>query len=323
MSKTISQTVTEPQQINVAVRHLGGRADKLMTPLKASTLNVDVDPGGISNYDVLMLDQPRYKLAKEVATNRDVPTAYRVRGNIWKEMDIWRFGRTKKFVAENFIYPELDGAVAVDNRLANIFNAKTGVSPVGSAGLAKDLDEWADAEHKTSELELITLSNFNYKQKVGPLKAYIPVINEFLKENGGHWYICGEGIYDDDFAEVCEDFPHVSFEGYIDPHEYLPNADAMIHVSEFDAYPNAVLEGYASNLPVLTNSFIAFQREYAPNITHAAPVEMVETLRQLEQPEYRRELGQQGKQYIREYHTPEYVGKQYERYFRTLVHDSE
>jgi len=312
-----------PSEIDVAVKYLGGRADKLMRPLDASSLNVVVDPQRPQDFDVVMLDQPRYNLAKEVVLNNNTPVVYRVRGNIWKEMDIWRFGRTKKFVAENFIYPQLDGAIAVTDRLATIFSTKTGVNPVGSAGLSKDLTEWADATHETEELELITLTNFNYKQKVDPMLEYFPVVDGWLDENGGTWHLCGEGIHADRFNKVAEKYDNIIFEGYIDPHEWLPQMDAVIHISNFDAYPNAILEGFASNLPVLTNSFVAFQREHAPNITHTTPHSLVNTLIKLTNSAYRSELGNQGKQYIREYHTASHIGKQYADYFAQVIYDSD
>jgi hypothetical protein len=305
--------------MSIAIKHLGGRSEKLLTPFDAAPFDYTIDPPSLSKYDVLMLDQPRYKLAKEVLVNNGTPVVYRVRGNIWKEMDIWRFGRSKKFVAERLIYPQLDGAIAVDDRLATIFETKTGVTPVGAAGLAKVPSEWPDATHETSDLSLVTLTNFNYKQKVMPMKEYIPVINEWLDDHGGHWHLCGEGVHDDHFAAYTSNFEHVSYEGYIDPHEWLPRMDAMIHISNFDAYPNAVLEGYAANLPVLTNAFAAFQREHAPNITHTAPADLIQTLGELQEPARRAELGNQGKQYLREYHTPEHIGKQYADYFAHLI----
>lgn len=308
--------------MNIAIKHLGGRADKLLTPFDAAPFEYDIEPANLSEYDVLMLDQPRYKLAIEVLRNTNTPVVYRVRGNIWKEMDIWRFGRAKKVVAENFIYPRLDGAIAVDERLAGIFSSHTGVSPVGAAGLAKQRSEWENADHDSQELSLITLTNFNYRQKVDPMKPYIDRVDKWLESNGGHWYLCGEGLHDDRFAAFTDSYENVSYAGYIEPQEWLPEMDAMLHISEFDAYPNAILEGFASKLPVLTNDFAAFKREHAPNVTHHSPEQLLTTLEELTKPAYRDDLGSRGLQYIGEYHTPEHIGKQYADYFAQLIHDS-
>lgn len=306
----------------VAVLYPGGRAEKLLQPLEASELEVAVEPDRPEDYDVIMCDQPRYKLAYAVARFRDTPVCYRVRGNIWKEMDIWRFGRSKKFVAENFVYPQLDGAVAVDTRLADIFEGKTGV-PTGAAGLAKDLDAWPNATHETPTLNLITLTNMNYRQKIGPLFEYMPVVEEWLADHGGTWYICGKGMHADRVREATADLSHVHFWGYIDPAEYLPQMDAMIHVSNFDAYPNAILEGFASNLPVLTNDFAAFKRDAAPNIVCDSPAEMTDRLARLADPGERARLGELGRRYITESHTMAEIGEQYTEFFTRVAHDSE
>lgn len=310
--------VQNPSDISVAVRHLGGRAEKLMVPLRASDMEVVVDPPSLDGFDVVMLDQPRYNLAHEVVRNGEVPVVYRVRGNLWKEMDIWRFGRTKKLVATNLIYPQLDGAIAVDDRLADIFTDKTGVE-THSAGLVKEPSLWENARHTGTDLELITLTNFNYNQKVMPMKPYIQQVNGWLDDNGGHWYLCGEGIHADHFADYCAPLDNVSFHGYIDPHEYLPRMDAMIHVSEFDALPNSVLEGFASNLPVLTNDFAAFERPEAPNITHSSPLAMVDTLEKLRDGEVRQHYGRRGRDYLHTHHSREEIASQYERAFAEVV----
>jgi len=310
--------VQNPNDITVAVRHLGGRAEKLMVPLRASDMEIVVDPPSLDGVDVVMLDQPRYNLAHEVVRNGDVPVVYRVRGNLWKEMDIRRFGRTKKVVATNLIYPRLDGAIAVDGRLAGIFQDKTGVE-THSAGLVKEPSLWENARHTGSALELLTLTNFNYNQKVMPMKPYIQHINRWLDDNGGHWYLCGEGIHADHFAEYCAGLENVSYHGYVDPHEYLPRMDAMIHVSEFDALPNSVLEGFASNLPVLTNDFAAFDREDAPNITHSSPLAMVDTLKKLRDAEVRQHYGRRGRDYLAAHHSRECVARQYEQAFAQVI----
>lgn len=308
----------QPEDIDVAVLYPGGREEKLLRPLNASSLNITVEPDRPQDYDVIMLDQPRYKLAHAVLKYRTTPVVYRFRGNIWKEMDIWRFGRSKKFVAEHFLYPQLDAVIAVDDRLGDIFTAKTGVKSY-SAGLAKESDQWPDRQHQGSELTLITLTNMNYTQKIGPLKTYIPVINRFLKANGGHWHICGEGINEEQVAQWTQPYEHVSFDGFVDPRNYLPFADGLIHVSEFDAYPNAILEGFASDLPVLTNAFEAFERDHAPNIVCDGPYHMQQQLKRLENPEERELEAAKGRTYLRNYHTETYVGEQYEHAFFDIV----
>jgi glycosyltransferase involved in cell wall biosynthesis len=307
------------ERISVAVLYPGGREDKVLEPLRASPMEISVEPADPASHDVILLDQPRRNLAKAVFRYGDTPVVYRVRGNLWKEMDIWRFGRSKKLVATNFLYPRLDAAVAVDERLAGIFAEKTGLSKCYTAGLPKDISNWTPATHESRDLQLITLSNFNYRQKINPLKRYVPVVNDFLDRHEGHWRICGEGIHDETFAEFCAEFPHVTFEGYVDPHEYLPSMDAMIHVSEFDAWPNAILEGLASRLPVLTNNFGAFRWDHTPNLLCDEPRDLCLKLKSLQDPDKRRHIGKQGRQYVADDHDPETIGRQWQEVFEQLL----
>lgn len=323
MSKTRQQTEpvaeTTQESISVAVLYPGGREDKVLVPLRASDMDISVEPDDPAAHDVILLDQPRYNLGKEVFRNGDTPVVYRVRGNIWKEMDIWRFGRSKKLLAENVLYPRLDAAVAVDPRLAGIFAEKTGLDSCYSAGLPKDIHNWTPATHERQDLQLITLTNLNYTQKINPLKRYVPVVNDWLSRHDGHWRICGEGIHDEDFGEFCSEFAHVSFEGFVDPHEYLPTMDVMLHISEFDAWPNAILEGMASKLPVLTNDFPAFRWDHTPNVVCDEPRELCLKLDRLQDPKERRHLGEQSRQYVADHHQPAEIGRQWQEVFQKIL----
>jgi len=308
---------TLSRDVSVAVTHPGGRIDKLLDPLATTSLNVAVEPTEPGDYDVILMDQPRSKMVGPLARYRDTPIIYRVRGNLWKEMDIWRFGRLKRYVATNIVYPQLDGAIAVDARLGHIFKSKTGVSNVGVAGLAKDPDNWPTASHDTERLDLISITNFNYRQKVMPLYRELDTINDWLTHNDGHLYVCGDGYNEQQFRERCAQLPNVSFCGYIDPKEYLPDMDAMVHISEFDAYPNVILEAMASNLPVLTNDFAAFNRPQTPNPIYSDDI--TEQLARLRDPSVRQTLADDGRRYVRENHSYEVIGQQYERFLRHVV----
>lgn len=317
--EAVSQPTVSQEPLSVAVLYPGGREDKVLKPLRASPMDIHVEPADPDAHDVILLDQPRFRLGTEVFQHPDTPIAYRVRGNLWKEMDIWRFGRSKKFVAENFLYPRLDAAVAVDERLAGIFAEKTGLSKCYTAGLPKDISNWTPATHESPALQLITLTNLNYNQKLAPLKRFVPVVDDWLNRHEGHWRICGEGLHEETFAEFCAEFDHVSFEGFVDPHEYLPTMDAMLHISEFDAWPNAILEGMASRLPVLTNDFAAFRWDHTPNLICDEPRHLCQRLDALRDPDERRRIGKESRQYVAQYHEPARVGREWQEVFQQLV----
>lgn len=314
-----SGDVADRDAISVAVTHPGGRIDKLLDPLETTGLNVVLGPSDPGSHDVILMDQPRSQMVRTMARYRETPIIYRVRGNLWKEMDIWRFGRAKRLLATNVVYPRLDGAIAVDARLGHIFKSKTGVGNVGVAGLAKDPSDWPDACHDSEALNLISITNFNYEQKAMPLFHELETINDWLADNGGHLSICGEGYNEHRFRDRCRKLAHVSFEGYIDPKTYLPEMDAMLHISEFDAYPNVILEAMASHLPVLTNNFAAFDRPQTPNLVYRDDIR--NQLDRLTDPEFRSLLADRGYSYVRENHSYETIGQQYQRFIEHIYQE--
>jgi len=115
----------------------------------------------------------------------------------------------------------------------------------------------------------------------------------------------------------------VHYGGYIDvPQGQLSWANIMLHPSDLDGQPNAVLEGMASGLPVVTTDFIAFeewQRNGAPILPLSNPGAVRDELNLLLHPATRELIGKSGREFAAENHTPEVIGQQYERFLHRLV----
>lgn len=316
-----TDTTVAPSDISVAVLYPGNRVEKVMTPLAASDLTVAVDPEDAYEYDIVLADNADRSLGREVLKKptHDAALIYRMRGDVFRELDLWPMHPVKRWAARNVVLRNVDGVIAVTDRLADKFHDRTGLSPVGSAGLAKDPKAWPTVDHTDEELRICTLTNANYWRKVEPLTEWAPVVDEILADVGGRWRICGDGKHAQKLEIRLRGYDNVEFGGYVDAEEELSRSNLMIHASRLDGQPNSILEGLAAGLPVITNPWPEF-------VDYGWPLEVVSDARQLRHrlerytdPGARQERGQAGIETIKMDHSPETIGHQYERYFARVV----
>lgn len=324
MSKTLprqQQAQPAESEIDVAVLYPGNRIEKMAVPLQATEMEVRVEPDGAYDSDVVVLDNADRDLGKEVLRNplHDAELVYRMRGDVYRELERWDMHPIKKWVAINLVLRNLDGAIAVNDMLAEKIRRVSGVKPVGSAGLWKHVEDWPTVGHSGTALDIITLTNANYWLKVEPILEYADVVEEWLHEHGGHWYVCGEGQEAERLADGLSDYYHITYEGFVDAKKWIRDMDLMFHPSNLDGQPNSILEGMASGLPVVTNDFEAFQRFAGPVYLVDGPDTLEIAFEQLQSATERARWGQQGIKYVEEHHTPEAIGQQYVDYFQRLL----
>lgn len=309
-----------PHDISVAVLYPGNRIDKMNVPLQASRMDVEVEPTDPYSRDIVVADNADRDLGREVLRNpfHDAKLVYRMRGDVFHELTLWPMHPVKKWAATNIVLPNVDGVIAVTDRLADKFTSETGID-AGSAGLPKEPAEWPTVMHTDRELRIVTLTNTDYWQKIEALVEWAPIVNDVLESVGGRWHICGDGSNDDRLREALEPYAHVSFQGYVDASEELAASNLMIHASHLDGQPNAILEGLACGLPVVTNPFPEF-------LDFGWPLDVATSMRglkhQLERycdPSVRETRGREGTKYIEENHTPDAIARDYERYFARLL----
>lgn len=295
---------------NVALLYAGGRVDKLREPLKAVGCNVSVDPPDPYSYDCVVLDTPGPWIARHTMRSGDTPVLYRLRGNLWKARRGREGGilpRIQSAAADRVLLPRLDGIIAPDRRLAQLAADRSGGVPTPVAELPIRPGKWPVQTHRDNELRLLTLTNVDYWEKIKPIKEWAPLVEEHCQQHGGHWRICGDGNYENELGSWVAQHDHVSFEGYVDAESALDRANVLAHPSRFDiAYPNAILEGMASGLPVLTTDFEGF--EPMPATLSVAKYELGRTLEELLNPECRRDWQQRGIEHIQTYHRPTVIG---------------
>jgi len=312
-----------PANIQVAIIHPGQRVNKMVVPLRASDLQLSIDPPDPYAHDIVIADNADTDLGKEVLKykSHDAQLIYRMRGDIFHELDLWDMNPLKKWVARNIVLPAVDGALCITDRLAQKYQTQTNVSPVGVAGLAKIPSQWPTVNHTNTELQIVTLTNCNYWQKVKPTLDWVGVVDNLLADTGGEWKICGNGKYTHRVMKVLSDYENVTYGGYVDPHKTLANANLMIHATGLDAFPNSVLEGMASNLPVVTNDWVEFEAYDGPITVAKSETQLKEILRSYQAPEKRLADGRANREHIKTNHTPEVIGNQYERFCMAVMQD--
>jgi glycosyltransferase involved in cell wall biosynthesis len=187
------------------------------------------------------------------------------------------------------------------------------------AGLVKDPTDWPTTVHTDGELCCATLTNLDYRLKVAPIVEWAPVVDKVLADTGGQWRVCGDGEHADELAAALAPYEHVEFGGYVDAREELAGANCLLHPSRLDALPNAILEGLASELPVVTTDFHEFQRYGDPLYRVGSEADLRETLSGLADPATRSERGRAGLERIRRDHSADAVARQYEAFFTEVL----
>lgn len=306
--------------ISVAVIEQSGRSENLINPLRATDLNVTVDPADPYARDIVVLDTPDRTLAKEVLKKplHDAIVVFRMRGDPFYGIDEWIDSRLKCWLARNIVIPGVDGCITITPAHAKLFEEKTGIHTAVSQIPAYP-DRWPDTTHTDTMLRILTLTNAVYRPKIEPLIEAAPTVDSVLADVGGHWRICGDGNYEADLAAAVEPYDNVSFLGYQDAHEQLDWANTMVHLSNLDGWPNAALEGMSSRLPVIMNDHHAFVDRDRPNVIVESDDDLRAALRRYTDPERRQERGDRGERYVRDEHNDATVGQAYVKYFRRLL----
>lgn len=310
----------DPQDISIGILYPGNRVDKMTWPLDHSQMEVDIEPDDAYERDIVICDNADRNLGREVLKNRftNAELVYRLRGDVFHELDLWGMHPVKHKLATKAVLPNIDGVIGVSERLATKFNRKTNV-PSFAAGLAKDPENWPDVSHDSVGIQAVTLTNMNYWKKISPIVEWAGIVETVLQDIGGTWTVCGDGDHADRIQQALAGYSHVEYAGYVDAKDQLSESNLMLHPSLLDGQPNSVLEGMASNLPVVTNDFSAFTDFDGPINIVRTKTELVDELHALVNPSVRAVDGELNQDYIAHAHSPEAIARQYERACQHLL----
>lgn len=302
-----------------------GRLEKLARPLDDVSIQHTALSGDFSwaDIDVIMCDIPGTTLSKGILYKylHNIPLVYRMRGNYWQEIKPLPMAKPRAAVANRVLFPQCDGICVPDTYLQTELFTRSSFSKESAAvGIPKEVSDYPLVNHTEGACTLLTLTNFDYQEKIEPLYVYMDVVDQFLQDVDGTWYVAGNGEHATTFEKTCRKYEHVQFTGFIDPTEYLSRSSILLHLSRFDiAAPNAILEAMASGLPVITNDFPPFE-ETPELITVSSDSELRNRLNQLcSDPAKRRKIGRQAREYVREEHSYTAIGQRYKTFLESIV----
>ncbi len=129
-----------------------------------------------------------------------------------------------------------------------------------------DIDNFPLRRHReTSPLRLLSVTNFNYPQKVAALGRFLENYGDFLVANAITVTVAGAGITWETFR--ARHAKHAQFPGFVrDVASLYTEHDVFVHFSDLDAFPYVVLEAQAAGLPVIVNPACGMLEQVEDNV---------------------------------------------------------
>jgi len=306
--------------IDLAFISPGDRSDRVTIPLETTDINYTTHPDSLRGYDLLLADTPDRTMLKYMlrAKLRGIPVLFRMRGDPFWGIGEWIDSRVKKAILFQMLQ-RVDGCIAIAPHQAETYRRETGVE-THVVALPNEYWNWNVTPHTDTELRAVTLTNAVYPNKIQPLIDIAPTVNSVLSNTGGTWKIgsWSEG-YHERLEEIAATHEHIEFELRMDAHDALEWANLMIHYSDFDSQANAILEGMASKLPVITNDHTPFANIGYPLRVMRSTNELQTTLKQFQRPGKRERVGADSLQYVKDKHAPEIIGEMFVQVFERYV----
>lgn len=299
--------------MRIAIYNGSDRYVKITGPLDSVGADYSLNPKYPIGFDVIVCDTPNSTLGKLVATRRihRTPVIYRMRGNAFKSADEWMDRSIKKLLLRKYTLQNVDGCIPITTHHKKMYERETGVD-CNRVTLPIDPSEWPTTEHREEELRIVTLTNATYQGKVKPLSRIAPVVDSVLQQTGGKWIIGSwSDTYDYILKSVSDRYPTIEYSGPLDAHESLEWANCMIHHSDYDGLPNAILEGMASRIPVLCNDYPSFCEIGEPLVISRSDCELKDNLLSMSDRPNRDRFGELSLLYVRNNHSPKRIGMEF------------
>lgn len=306
-----------PSKPTVAILSQSERTWQINAALATTDIDYAIDPTDPYQYDIIVIETPDRRMFKEVLKRplHDTTVLFRMRGDPYWGIHHWYDGPLPVRKAKQYLALKqldwVDGCLAIAPHQARKYMHHTG-NPTRQVTLSRDVDNWPTASHASEKLRILSLTNCMYPQKTRPIIEYAPAVESVLQDSGGYWHIGGKGRYADELAEGLADYDHIQFEGYVDAKERLADANLMLHLSYFDSFAGAILEGMASTLPVITTDHPAFTENDLPVETIDGSANQLKTLlRRYTDPGRRQPIGDRNESHIAERYSHERLGERW------------
>jgi len=245
---------------------------------------------------------------------------YRARGDFTKEVNFF-----KKLTISLIVKNTCDAIIFVSHYLKKrFFEENIIVKHMEVIEIPKNVEKYyskikINNSQRNPNFIIVTLTNFDYFNKIEILTRYLKPVNTFLSEIGGKWCVAGKGKYVEYFKKKSESFESVEYVGFVDPQNLLSKAKIMLHLSELEGLPNAVLEGMAARLPVIVNDYEPMRK-----IDHTIVVrneeELIYWLRRLyKNPAIRKKYGILSNNLVGKKYSVQRIGIKFRLFFNELV----
>jgi len=194
----------------------------------------------------------------------------RVKGDPYVEYtDIINHGKLSKKIEKaiqfrftKFILKKADLLLPISKNVYNALEAnysyKSIVLAIPAVPITSDTERLKQDTLPTSMPSrfVISVTNFNFWEKVKLLPNYIQTIAPILKELNIHWFILGGGNHLNRIQshdDIRCFFDNVEFVGHVDTTVFYSNAMAQIYISSLDSFASVIFESFQQNLPVIVN----------------------------------------------------------------------
>jgi glycosyltransferase involved in cell wall biosynthesis len=128
------------------------------------------------------------------------------------------------------------------------------------------IENFPPRQHRDAPpLRLLSVTNFNYPQKVAALGRFLDSYGDFLVTNAITVTIAGAGIAWETFR--ARHARYAQFPGFVrDVAGLYAEHDVFVHFSDLDAFPYVVLEAQAAGLPVIVNPACGMLEQVEDNV---------------------------------------------------------
>ena len=216
------------------------------------------------NYNMIIIDGYRYGLFIAILYSKlkKTPLILRLRGSIWREIYSDSFTLLNifdRFIIKllNNILNNVNAIIVVSHFLKEEVINFTKSNPdklfVVYPSVNFTLFNPSSAKRNKGINTLISITNFNYYNKIEMLLEYKTVFKKLKDEHGVSIYILGDGKYLNYIRKIFEkEQITVTFTGFIkNVKDYLSQADIYFHLSKLDTFGISIIEAQAMGLPVV------------------------------------------------------------------------
>ena len=201
-----------------------------------------------------------------VAKRQGIPTAVRVKGNIWreyKEMHLriplkQKLKKIINYISAVYVLKKSDVILPIADYLQEVLHENLKVrKPVFTVHIPFN-EKTSDGlrERPIESKFVLTVTNFNFFGKIQPLLEAIKIGADVLAKVGYKWIVLGDGLFHDHFLALTNTEHYrnvVRARGKVDVGPFYKYASAHFYVSGMDGLPNVLLESFYAKLPVFIN----------------------------------------------------------------------